>query len=58
LPIIKRQTGKLSEIVTKDNYRAVIPTANSLEEALKYLRQLYGKTDGVFTAYYLGKGLK
>lgn len=53
LPIIKRETGKLTEVIRKDNYRQVIPTAESLEDALCYLRMLYGLDSGIFTAYYL-----
>lgn len=53
LPIIKKETGKLSEIVTEDNYKTIIPTANSLKEAIEYLQKLYGDIEGVFTAYYL-----
>jgi len=51
--IAKKETGKLTEIVRQDNYKAIIPTATSLKEALEYLQRLYGETDGVFTAYYL-----
>jgi ASC-1-like (ASCH) protein len=51
--IIKKETGNLSEIITEDNYKAIIPTANSLEEAIKYLQKLYGNLEGIFSAYYL-----
>lgn len=53
LPITKKETGKLTELVRQDNYKTIIPTATSLEKALEYLRQFYGETDGAFTAYHL-----
>jgi len=52
-PIVKRETGKLTEVIRKDNYKQVIPTAECLEEALDYLQTLYCVEGCVFTAYYL-----
>ena len=51
--IIKKETGKLREVVRSDNYRLVIPSAVALDDALAYLRGLYVGYDGVFTAYYV-----
>ena len=51
--ITKKESGRLTEIVTDENYKSVIPPAKSLEEALGYLRDLYGSDEGVFTAYHL-----
>ena len=51
--IIKRETGRLSEVVRSDNYRLVIPSAVVIDDALVYLRELYDGYDGVFTAYYI-----
>ncbi len=51
--IIKRETGRLSEVVRSDNYRLVIPSAVVIDDALAYLRGLYDGYDGVFTAYYI-----
>ena len=53
MKIIKRETGKLEEVVRSDNYQVVIPSALVLEDAVAYLRRLYGGYDGVFTAYYV-----
>jgi len=53
LQIIKKEEGKLAEILRRDNYNAVIPAANSIEEAMEYFKKLYGTTEGIFTAYYL-----
>ena len=56
LPITKKETGKLTELVREDNYKAIIPTANSLEEAIEYLQKLYGNLEGIFSTYYLKTG--
>ena len=42
-------------MVRVDNYRQVIPTAENLQVALSYFKDLYGSDDEVFTAYYLGE---
>jgi len=52
-PILKRETGKLAEIVRPDNFKQVIPPAENLQAALNYFHCLYGIYDGQFTAYYL-----
>ena len=36
--IIKREKGNLKDVLRKDNYRNIIPSANTLEEALTTLR--------------------
>jgi ASC-1-like (ASCH) protein len=51
LRIVGIQTGKLDEIIRADNYRQVIPSAVSVDDALAYLRAIYGACEGVFTAY-------
>jgi hypothetical protein len=53
--IIRKETGKLTEVLTRENFRQVIPTAKTLEEALDYLRRIYTVNDGVFTAYHLAQ---
>jgi len=42
----------LTHILREDNYNKIIPIANSLQEAIGYLKKLYGSTEGTFTAYY------
>ncbi len=54
--IVKTETGKLSEVLTNENFLRVIPTARTVEDAIGYLRGLYGDYDGLFTAYYLEIG--
>lgn len=53
LKIVKKESGRLTEILRLDNYKAVIPSAIQLGEVIDYLRRLYGVYDGVFTAYYV-----
>jgi ASC-1-like (ASCH) protein len=56
--IIRKETGPLTEVIRQDNFRSVIPTAKTIEEALSYLRRLYAVNDGVFTAYHLAQPKK
>jgi hypothetical protein len=53
LKIVKTQSGLLSEVLRVDNFKAVIPCALVLEDAVGYLRGIYGDVGGVFTAYYV-----
>ena len=50
--IIKREEGILTDVLRKGNYKNVIPSANTLEEAINYIKELYGTTEGVFSAYF------
>jgi ASC-1-like (ASCH) protein len=49
--VVGRQSGALGDLVRADNFRQVIPSAGSVDEALDYLRRFYSDLDGVFTAY-------
>jgi ASC-1-like (ASCH) protein len=51
--IIKREESSLTDVLREDNYKNIIPSANTLEEAINYIKRLYGTTAGVFTAYYM-----
>ena len=51
--IIKREEGNLTDLVRQDNYKKIIPSDNILEEAINYIKKLYGTTEGVFTVYCL-----
>jgi hypothetical protein len=55
LKIVKTECGQLSDILRLDNFKAVIPSAVVLGDAIGYLRGLYGVNDGVFTAYYVAR---
>jgi len=50
--IVRKEQGKLSNIVNESNFRDVIPVAENLREALSYIERLYGKSEDEFTAYY------
>jgi len=50
--IVKKEEGSLTDALRGDNYKNIIPSANTLEEAINYIKKLYGTTEGVFTAYY------
>lgn len=52
LKIVKKEMGTLTEVMRSDNYRLVLPSAMTLDDAVADLRRLYGGYDGVFTAYY------
>jgi len=49
--IISKDEGNLSTLLHNLNFKQIIPTANSAEEATAYIKKLYGTTDGTFTAY-------
>lgn len=49
--IVRRDEGKLQVLLQSLNFKQIIPTANSAEEAKAYIKKLYGTTDGTFTAY-------
>jgi ASC-1-like (ASCH) protein len=53
MKITKRETGKIQEVVRLDNYRLVIPSAATVDEALAYVHKLYEGYDGVFAAYHV-----
>jgi len=49
--IVRKEERSLSALLQKFNFKEIIPTANSPEEAKAYFKKLYGTTDGTFTAY-------
>jgi ASC-1-like (ASCH) protein len=49
--IVGRQTGSMDELIRVDNFRQVIPSATSVDEAWAYLQRIYGDCAGIFTAY-------
>jgi ASC-1-like (ASCH) protein len=53
MQIVDRHSGALLDLIREDNYRQVIPSAGSVDEAVDYLRRIYGDVDGVFTAYFI-----
>ena len=57
LPIVKKETGKLAEIIRPDNFKSVIPTAKTHIDALNYLQTLYQTSEGTFTAYHVSQAV-
>lgn len=53
MKVVGCQSGRLSELIRADNFRRVVPSAGSVEEAWVYLGRFYGDYDGVFTAYFV-----
>lgn len=51
--IAKKETGKLENLVRKDNFGLIVPLAETVEDAVGYIREIYYGYDGIFTAYYL-----
>jgi len=49
--IVKREEGSLSDVLRQDNYKNIIPSALALDDAINYIRKLYGTTEGVFTTF-------
>jgi hypothetical protein len=53
LMIVKRETGLLTDLVRLDNFKRVIPFAETPADAIRYVQGLYGGYDRVFTAYHV-----
>ncbi len=49
--ILKKQEGKLSELLNSATYNNIVPTAKNLSEATEYLKRIYSSLEGTFTAY-------
>lgn len=50
--IVRKVEGTLSELLNDSSFKEIVPSATSVDEAKAYLKSLYGKTEGKFTAYY------
>jgi len=48
-------SSRAPDILRLDNFKAVIPSAAVLGDAIGYLCGIYGVNDGVFTAYYVAR---
>jgi len=53
LKILKTERGQLTDILRLDNFKAVIPSATVLGDAIGYIREIYEVNDEIFTAYYV-----
>jgi len=46
------EEGNLTDVLRKDKYKSIIPSANTLQEAINYIKKLYGSTEGIFAVYH------
>ena len=53
LKIVSYETGGLREIVRLDNFRLIIPSATTVDEAIAYIKTLYPGCERSFTAYHV-----
>ena len=53
LKIVRCETGSLQEVVRLDNFRFIVPSADSIDNAFAYIEALYLGYVGVFTAYHV-----
>jgi hypothetical protein len=53
LKIVRSETGSLHEIVRMDNFRLIVPSSDSIDNAVSYVEAFYLGYSGVFTAYYV-----
>jgi len=49
--ILRRQEGKLEDLLNAATFRKIVPSAKSLDEALTFVREIYPLADGMFTTY-------
>jgi len=53
MKITKRETGRINEVLRADNFRLVVPSAVTIEEAIVYLARLYDGYLGIYAAYHV-----
>jgi ASC-1-like (ASCH) protein len=49
--IVRTHEGSLPTLLQSLDFKQIIPTVHSVEEAKAYIKKLYGTTDGTFVAY-------
>ena len=49
--ITRKSEGNLSALLQNFNFKEIIPSAHSVEEAKAYIKKLYGTTNGTFATY-------
>jgi ASC-1-like (ASCH) protein len=49
--ILRKQEGTLEDVLNATTYKKIIPTANNLDEAKAFIKQIYPSTQGTFTTY-------
>jgi ASC-1-like (ASCH) protein len=49
--ILRKQEGRLEDVLNAVTYRKIVPIAKSLDEALAFVKEIYPLADGTFTTY-------
>ena len=49
--ILRKQEGKLEDLLNLATFRKIVPTAKSLDEALAFVRAIYPLSNATFTTY-------
>lgn len=49
--ILRKQEGKIDDLLNMATYKRIVPTAKNIDEALTFIRQIYPSLDGTFTTY-------
>ena len=52
--ILDKKEGSLAELLTESNFKRAIPIAESLNEAIAYVQNIY-PNETMFTSYYFEK---
>lgn len=49
--ILRKQAGTLFDVLNLVTYKKIIPTAETLDDAMAFVKQIYPSTEGMFTTY-------
>jgi ASC-1-like (ASCH) protein len=49
--ILKKQEGKLEDLLNRTTYSKIVPPAKNLDEAFEFIKNIYPFTEGTFTTY-------
>jgi ASC-1-like (ASCH) protein len=49
--VLRKQEGKLEDVLNAVTYRKIVPTAKSLDEAFAFVKEIYPLANGTFTTY-------
>ena len=49
--VSKKHEGKLEEVLNLETYKRIVPTAETLDDALAFVKGIYPQAEGLFTTY-------
>ena len=49
--ILRKQEGTLYAVLNVATFKRIVPTAETLDEAVAFVKQIYASTEGTFTTY-------